>query len=386
MKKIWACKWGVLRLAVACFALWVIGADAGARMARLRLAELPDFDYAGEIRALREAGRYGEALTIASSGLRNVSDQRWPEIQKEKEATVDARDSALRKIRDLGKGALSGRGESLEEVLGAITVDMLLVGDLRDLVIEGGKQVFDGEADEVIMLLSGVGVATNIAPTVDWAPAMLKTARKTGAMTQKFGEFLLGVLRQNRYEELGTVGQELFKVGKHSGPAGAMTVLRQADSAEELSTLTRFVERADQRFGGAAKKGEVASPGTFAILVTGEEGAAMVKGMSSATPRLERNLTDRLVVNAAKKGKAGRVFLKGPYAKALLSPHPMVGAIKGLWKGNLAAFLQAVLDRWLGAVDKHAWWLVAGLVMWIVVELGGLGQKLFGWGEGAMRR
>src|SRR5262252_5813004 len=116
--------WGVLRLLIAAFLLSAIASDTGARLARMQLASLPDFNYAGEIRYLRAAGRYGEAIMVADAGLE-----------------------------------------------GAAAADMFIVGDVRDLLIQGSRYVMDGEADEVIVLLSSVGVATTLLPEVDWEPA-----------------------------------------------------------------------------------------------------------------------------------------------------------------------------------------------------------------------
>ncbi|MGQ0628162.1 MAG: hypothetical protein ACT4PL_08705, partial [Phycisphaerales bacterium] len=62
-------RWNLLRLMVALFVLWAVATDTAARLARMRLAALPDFDYASEVRRLREEGRYGEAMVIADAGL-----------------------------------------------------------------------------------------------------------------------------------------------------------------------------------------------------------------------------------------------------------------------------------------------------------------------------
>lgn len=53
-----------------------------------------------------------------------------------------------------------GAHDSLEGWIGAVAADFFIVGDVRDLVIEGGELALDGESDEVILALSGIGLAT----------------------------------------------------------------------------------------------------------------------------------------------------------------------------------------------------------------------------------
>ncbi len=51
-----------------------------------------------------------------------------------------------------------------------MTADLLVVGDVRDLAIQGVHYIADGEADELIVLLSGVGLVTTLVPGTDIVP------------------------------------------------------------------------------------------------------------------------------------------------------------------------------------------------------------------------
>jgi hypothetical protein len=191
-------KWGFIRLALAAFLLYALASDTGARLARLELASLPEFDYAGEVAYLRSAGRFGEALVVADAGLDSADSAAKPAIQKERDTTVAAQGSYLRKVKDVGLGALSGRGTSIESLVGAMAADFFVVGDVRDLLIQGGRYVLDGETDEVVLILSGVGIATTIAPEVDWIPSVLKAAKKTGAMSKAMGEWIIAMAKAGK--------------------------------------------------------------------------------------------------------------------------------------------------------------------------------------------
>ncbi len=351
MTRVWRGRWGLARLGLALVLLWVLAVDTPARLARLELASLPDADLAAEVGSLRLQGRYGEAVMVADQGLAGeaLTVAARAALTREREATLAEQGSWLRQAKDAGLGALSGRGDSLEALVGAVAADFLVVGDIRDLVIQGGKLAIDGEADEVVLALSAVGLATTLAPEFDWAPAVLKAARKAGTLSKGLGEALVGLATGGKRAELAKVGEDVVRLGRKASPGGAMRMLRHAESPEDLSALARFVEREP---GGA-----------LALHATGEEGARLITRAAKAGDGAAR--AEGLVMKAARKGGPGRRFLDGKAARALLKPHPLVGLAKGLWKGNLATLAQRVVDR----LGLGAWWLLPLAAAWAFVEV-----------------
>src|SRR5207253_4444095 len=106
------------------------------------------------------------------------------ELLTEETAIRNEQESLLRKGKELLRGALVGEGNSLESLIGAVAADMFVVGDVRDLVIQGGRLAVDGESDELILALSAVGVLTTVMPEVDWIAAFLKVAKKAGSLSR----------------------------------------------------------------------------------------------------------------------------------------------------------------------------------------------------------
>ncbi len=349
---LWRCRWGAVRLAVALALLWAFVAGAAGRLARMQLDALPGMDFAAEVRHLREARRYGEAAAIAEAALAAEADpQRRAAIERERDLAAAEASSALRRARDVGMGALSGQGDSIESLVGAVAADMLVVGDVRDILLQGGKWVADGETDEVILALSAVGLATTVAPQVDWAPSVLKAAKRMGALTKGLSEHIVRAVRAGRMEDLRPLLENVGSLSRRASPGGAARILRLADSPEDVATLARFVERAEGMGKGS---------GVLALHVTGAEGARLLKAAGSAGAQA----ADRVVVTAARKGAPGAAWLRTPSARVLLRPHPLVGLAKGLWKGNV----QELAVRVAAATDRHAWWIIPLLAAWVFVE------------------
>lgn len=372
----WRCRWNAIRLAIALFLLWAVVADTGARLARRQLALLPDFDFAGEVRYLQAAGRYGEALSVADAGIESLSDD--SATVGDASRTVDAdvagreelialragvereRASWMRRVRDAGVGAMTGSvgasgDASLERLSGAVAADLFVVGDVRDLLIQGGRYAVDGESDEVIVALSALGLATTLAPQVDWVPALLKVARKAGSMSRGLQEFLVGAVKSRKAGAVESLAGDVGAMARHSSPAAAVRLLRYVDDPTDAARLARFLER--------HSKG---SRGTFALHVAGDEGAALLKAAEGAGAGGRGVLTTGdALVKAATKGRSGVRWLSTPGARAFLRPHPLIGLTKGVWKGNV----QMLVQRGLDAAGPRAWWLVPLLAAWVVVEV-----------------
>src|SRR5437660_1590492 len=159
------------------------------------------------------------------------------------------------------------RLNSLTALVGAIAADMFVVGDIRDLVIQGGRLAVDGDSDELILALSAVGVLTTVMPEVDWIAAFLKVAKKAGALSKRMVEALVRVIRRatdtRDYGELRRLFGHFKVLTEKSTPAGALRLLRHIDDPKEVEAVVNFLKR--QPSGG------------FVLHVAGKEGVDIVK-------------------------------------------------------------------------------------------------------------
>lgn len=373
---LWRARWGVVRLAAAAALVWILAMDTPARLARLQLAALPDADFATEVRDLRERGCYAEALVVADAGLAaGPGAPGGPERERllaERRAAEEEQRSLVRRLRDLARGAITGGGDastgtdqpdpSLELLLGAVATDLLVVGDVRDLVIQSGRWARGEKTDPVIVMLSGVGLATTLAPEIDWAPSVLKAARRRGVMSDRFGELLISAVRRGDTATFRAVMRDIAAISRHASPAGAMRLMRSIDSAEDAARLARFLER-------------TGAPGARALRVTGDTGVALARSAESlrGIGRIDDAVAvERTLLDASRKGRTGAAWLARGWHRPLLRPHPLVGIVKSVWKGNA----QALIARSLRSLDPFADWTLPLAAAWLFFEAALLARRV----------
>jgi hypothetical protein len=147
---------------------------------------------------IEEAEMYAEIAVymnrpLASENQHRLRQARTPAAQ------------AVRNAKGFGRGFVTGQGTSMPELAGAVTSDLTVVGDVRDIGIEGGKAAIGLRYDEFILGLSVVGVAattTTVATggggvIVKLGVSVLKVARRAGTLTTEFGGTLLRLLRDS---------------------------------------------------------------------------------------------------------------------------------------------------------------------------------------------
>jgi hypothetical protein len=366
---LWRRRWNLLRLSAAVALVWLFAGAWQEHRARLELAALPDVDLAAEAEALLARGRGAEALTLVRAGLEHAEEAARGEsllvapdqvnaqrvrALRDLERRIEAeRASWARRAADAGRGALTGRGDSLEALAGAVTADLFVVGDLRDLAIQGARLTLDGEADPVITALSALGLATTFLPGADAGASFLKAAHRHGALPPGVQESIIRAGRQaaaGNTGALAAIAGDSARLARSAGPATALRAVRHAADPGDLSRLAGFAERAGNR-GAAAL--HIAPARTLDTL--------------RAAPRHAPESLDAPLKAAAIKGEAGFAWLKaqGPtLAARACRPHPLLGLTKALWKGNA----QALATRLAAELSGSLWWLLPLAIGWCAVE------------------
>lgn len=333
--------------------LVIVAADRPAHLARVSLAALPDDDVAAEVRSLTAQGRLGEAIALADAAI--ADGQTGDALTRVREDAAKQQASWLRSAKEIGWGAFTGRGETIEGLIGAVGADFFVVGDIRDLVIQGTAAASRNDPDEVVAALSLFGLTTTLAPQIDWAPSILKVARKAGSLTESFARTLGKWIKNMETAKVVHVCEDVAAVGKAVPPGTILRTLRGVESAEDLAKVARFAEREGQksmRFLHAA--GPDAVQAVKLVEEAGESGA-------------------KVAGRAARKGSRGIAFLRSPAAKALLKPHPILGLLKGLWKGTIPELVERAIER----LAPQGWWFIPIVALWVLVEVWVMWRRLY---------
>ncbi len=141
------------------------------------------------------------------------------------------------------EGALTGEPADLASLMGSLSLDLFVVGDVRDIAVQSWKQLHYGTGDAIVLALSSVGLATSIVPEIDWAPAFLKWLKKSGALNVR----LLSVmqiesrkaLRTGDFKRLTAITENIGRVGMQLGPGPLRGALMSVETADDLATLAR---------------------------------------------------------------------------------------------------------------------------------------------------
>lgn len=106
--------------------------------------------------------------------------------------------TVVRNTWQFGTGFVTGQADSNAGLAGAVSSDLTVIGDVRDIAAEGTKMVAGQEYSELILGLSvvGIGVTTATIATgggglvVKAGISLMKAARRTGKLTKEFAETL----------------------------------------------------------------------------------------------------------------------------------------------------------------------------------------------------
>ncbi len=102
--------------------------------------------------------------------------------------------STFRNVRQFSRGFVTGEADSIPGLSGAVTSDLTVIGDVRDLSSEGGKMIAGQPYNQLILGLSVVGVGLTGATIATGGATLtgrvgvsiVKIAAKTGSLTADF--------------------------------------------------------------------------------------------------------------------------------------------------------------------------------------------------------
>jgi len=234
------------RLLIAAFASVCFFVSATEIVDRLEGGLIPPVDAIDSAENLAAEERWAEVkilsdFIVAHPGLGN--DDQAADLARR---ANDQLNSFQGQVQRFAHGAVTGEPTDLVSMLGSLSLDLFVIGDIRDLAVQGWKEATDGSGDTVILALSAIGLTTTLAPHLDWVPALLKALKRTGALSKGMIRSLTTTARRaiktGDYGKLSTVVGDFGKMARRLGPGPARGVMASVDSAEDLAKVARAAQ------------------------------------------------------------------------------------------------------------------------------------------------
>lgn len=191
--------------------------------------------------------------------------------------------TVVRNAGDFAGAYITGHADSAAGLAGAVVSDLTVVGDVRDIISEGGKAAVGEEYSEFLLALAAVGLAAEGATVatggsslvVKAAVSVLKVAKRTGNLTVAFTQRLVRLVRAAAREadlaspagraprlpagvdppltraaaraELSTALSAVGTAAANAGPAEAVRLLRTVNTSTDAERLATFTSRFGRR-------------------------------------------------------------------------------------------------------------------------------------------
>ena len=219
---------------------------------RDRLDALTPLDPLPHTQELIAQNHWAEAETYLGYFIEHNSTAITPQARELLSAIRAKRQSWEYKAKAILGGAVTGKGDELEGMIGAGVADLFVVGDLRDLVIEGNHWLNGEEVDEVILALSSLGVAATAATIstaggaggIKGSLSLLKNMRRGRLLPA----WLLKALARlpgapDARRTANALMEPIADLYHTSGFLGARTILSRSTSLKELEKMRFFAKR-----------------------------------------------------------------------------------------------------------------------------------------------
>ena len=219
------------------------------------LEELPFFDHMPEVRRFYACGQYDEVVRLGKDMLASAvcSDRKELEdlISKSEKHTKSISGNSIRFLR----GFISGKSDTAADAAGAIASDLLVYGDVRDMVVHGGLWAAGKENDPVLMAISGTGILFEVLPVIDCFPAVLKYLHRTGSLTREFTAYVLGSIAKFKFHKKveRKLFAELSMLVAKTGVSRTSKIMKFVKTPDELSSALRLAKESPEKLHLAVK-------------------------------------------------------------------------------------------------------------------------------------
>jgi len=163
----------------------------------------------------------------------------------------EKRDSYLYTLGKIAEGTMYGQSDEFSGQASAVVTDFLIIGDVRDLVIEGANWWQDEEVDEFTVALSTIGVAATAGALVTAGStavakpvlSFFKMANKLGQIPKWLRKYLIEsakvVKETKKLDHVTDLFDAVHASYKAGGTRSTLTLLNKAD---DIKSFKKFAQ------------------------------------------------------------------------------------------------------------------------------------------------
>lgn len=141
------------------------------------------------------------------------------------------------------EGMISGEANNTASLLGAVSLDLFVVGDVRDIIVQGYKELTEQNGDKIILALSATGLSLSLLPEFHWVPSIMKGMKRSGALSKPFletlGKAANTALESGNFKPLGKLVSHFGRVVEKLGIGPGRGAMRAVHSEADLAKLAR---------------------------------------------------------------------------------------------------------------------------------------------------
>jgi hypothetical protein len=284
---------GSAACALVCMLLWPHARDAFVILAAQNdPAELSDIQFNSALSSDKaliarnvEAALAANDADLARSFVDLAKEKNVPlteELSRRVSDAVGEENSTPHFAKRFATGLVTGNADDVASLSGTVTGDLLVFGDIRDVVREGKHLAMGEDTDGLVLGLAAAGLAVTAATYVtvgglgpvragltlvkdarkvgrlgegltEWASRsaremvdapMLQNAIASGSMTRP-GQTLNAIRAAFRAEKAGALvrlAKDIGRVGETAGTRGALDTLRIAETPKDVTRAARLAE------------------------------------------------------------------------------------------------------------------------------------------------
>jgi len=309
----------------------------------LLLKERKEFDIRGLVqidpiphtKELISKQKYSDANEYLSYFMQFDYMKTNPQAQELQKIIQTKRDSYEYKKDKVIDGILHGKSDENIGKLSAIASDFLVIGDIRDLFIQGNNYMNDRKVDKVILALSSLGLlatATTIYSMGATAPAkdgisILKYGKRVNKIPNWLSKAIVKEAKVSKetksLKNVEKILDPIYTLYQKVGLKDTLNLLKESKSLKELTGIVKFSKRFGKNSSGLIKS----------------VGVKSIKSIDSM-----KNIKPKNILYASTYGEKGLIGLKRLGEAKFIKRVKVISRVsKTTYKGNFDTLFSKLL-------------------------------------------